>query len=146
MIFREAKATDVGEIAALLADDGLGKNREQPGSPIYTEAFARMQAQPGNVCLVGEDRGEIIACLQYTVIHGLSRSGASRAQIEGVRVAASRRGEGLGEAILQAAIKRARADGCKLVQLTTDQRREDALRFYERLGFTASHWGMKLDL
>jgi len=144
--FREATAGDLDAIAALLADDGLGKGREAPGDPVYAEAFARMSAQPGNICLVAEDAGAIVGCLQLTVIHGLSRKGASRAQIEGVRVAAGRRGTGLGQALVREAIARARDAGCGLVQLTTDMRREDAHRFYEALGFRGTHLGMKLEL
>lgn len=146
MDIRDATENDLDQIALLLADDGLGKGREVPGDPVYAEAFARMQTQPGNVYMIAEEAGAVIACLQYTVIHGLSRSGASRCQIEGVRVHTDHRGKRLGEALMQAAIDRARKDGCTLIQLTTDRRREAALRFYERLGFTASHWGMKLDL
>ena len=103
-------------------------------------------AAPGNVYMVATDGQTVVGCLQYTVIHGLSRAGASRAQIEGVRVAASHRGAGIGEALMQAAIDRARADGCSLVQLTTDKSRDRAHLFYERLGFVASHIGMKLAL
>lgn len=146
MKIREATESDLSGIAALLADDGLGRGRESTDPKVYQEAFDRMQSQQGNVYLVADEEGEPIACLQYTVIHGLSRAGASRAQIEGVRVSAAHRGKGLGEAMMQAAIERARADGCTLVQLTTDRSREDAHRFYERLGFVASHHGMKLDL
>ena len=146
MIIREAIQTDLAVIAALLADDGLGRGRESSDPEVYRRAFDRMQSQPGNVYLVAEENGDLLACLQYTVIHGLSRAGASRAQIEGVRVSAAHRGRGLGETIVNAAIARARADGCTLVQLTTDRSRTDALRFYERLGFVASHHGMKLDL
>jgi len=146
MIIRDATVADIDAIALLLADDGLGRGRERPGDPVYADAFARMRTQPDNVYLVTEEGGEVTGCLQFTVIHGLSRSGASRAQIEGVRVRTDQRGRKIGAALLNAAIERARAAGCKLVQLTTDRSREDALRFYERLGFTASHWGMKLDL
>jgi len=146
MIIREANRDDLAAIAALLADDRLGRGRESADLAIYEAAHARMQMQPGNVYLVAEDAGEILACLQYTVIHGLSRAGASRAQIEGVRVSAACRGRKLGEQLMQAAIDRARGDGCTLVQLTTDRSREDAHRFYERLGFVASHHGMKLNL
>ncbi|MCL5776603.1 GNAT family N-acetyltransferase [Limibaculum sp. FT325] len=144
--FREAAVDDLGAIAALLADDGLGRGREAPGDPAYWAAFARMSAQTGNICLVAEEGGEIIACLQLTIIHGLSRRGMSRAQIEGVRVAAGRRGTGLGQALMREAIARAREAGCGLVQLTTDLRRGDAHRFYEGLGFTGTHLGMKLEL
>ncbi len=146
LIIRDATRRDLSEIAALLADDGLGRGREADDVAVYQAAFDRMQTQPGNVYLVAEDAGRVIACLQYTVIHGLSRAGASRAQIEGVRVSADHRGRKLGESMMQSAIERARIDGCSLVQLTTDRTRENALRFYERLGFVASHNGMKLNL
>ncbi|MEM7179165.1 MAG: GNAT family N-acetyltransferase [Pseudomonadota bacterium] len=146
MIIREATAADLGQIAALLADDGLGRGREAPGDPVYAQAFARMSAQPDNVYLLAVDGDEVIGCLQFTVIHGLSRSGTSRAQIEGVRVRADQRGKRIGDALMTAAIERAQAAGCRLMQLTTDRQRDEAHRFYERLGFTASHWGMKRDL
>ncbi|MEO1723336.1 MAG: GNAT family N-acetyltransferase [Pseudomonadota bacterium] len=147
MQIREATAADLPEITALLADDGLGRNREEPGDPAYTAAFARMQAQPGNTVLVatGPD-GALLGCLQITIIHGLSRRGMTRAQIEGVRVAASTRGAGLGRQLMEAAIARARMAGCGLVQLTSDKRREDAHRFYTSLGFEATHEGLKLTL
>ena len=146
MEIRDAREDDLDAIAALLADDGLGRGREAPGDPAYAAAFRRMQNQPGNVYMLAIEDYQVIACLQYTVIHGLSRSGMSRAQIEGVRVHAEHRGRGLGETMMRAAIDRARADGCGLVQLTTDRSRDDAHRFYERLGFVASHHGMKLGL
>lgn len=143
MIIREAAEADIAAIAFLLADDGLGRGREAPGDPAYARAFAAMSAQPGNLYLVAEVAGEVIGCLQFTLIHGLSRKGASRAQIEGVRVHADHRGQKIGEALFNAAFERAASAGCALVQLTTDRQRTDALRFYERLGFEASHWGMK---
>ena len=146
MEIRDALASDLDQIAGLLADDGLGRGRERPGDPVYAKAFARMATQPGNVYLVAVEGEEVLGCLQYTLIHGLSRSGMSRAQIEGVRVSAAHRGRKIGETLMSAAIDRARADGCGLVQLTTDRQRADAHRFYERLGFVASHHGMKLSL
>ena len=145
-VIREAREDDLPEIARMLADDGLGRGREASDLGVYRDAFARMRSQPGNVYMVAVIDGRIAGCLQYTVIHGLSRAGASRAQIEGVRVDADHRGQRIGEAMMHAAIDRARADGCTLVQLTTDKRRGDAHRFYERLGFEASHVGMKLAL
>ena len=146
VIVREATQGDLPAIAALLADDGLGRGREADDPMIYQAAFDRMSAQSQNVYLVADSAGEVLGCLQYTVIHGLSRAGASRAQIEGVRVAATARGKKIGETMMQVAIDRARDDGCTLIQLTTDQRRVDARRFYERLGFEASHFGMKMGL
>ena len=146
LIVREATSGDLPTIAALLADDGLGRGREADDPMVYQAAFDRMSAQSQNVYLVADSASEVLGCLQYTVIHGLSRAGASRAQIEGVRVAANARGKKIGETMMQAAIERARSDGCKLIQFTTDQRRVDARRFYERLGFEASHFGMKMSL
>ncbi|MEM1277440.1 MAG: GNAT family N-acetyltransferase [Pseudomonadota bacterium] len=143
MRVREASLADVHQIAELLADDTLGQTREKPGDPVYLAAFARMADQPGNVILVVEEGATVIGCLQYTLIHGLSRAGTSRAQIEGVRVHSDHRSRGIGEKLVQAAIDRAQADGAKLIQLTTDQGREEAKRFYERLGFAATHWGLK---
>ena len=143
---REAGPADLDAIVALLADDGLGRGRERPGDPAYRDAFHRMQTQPGNTYLVAEIDGLLVGCLQFTLIHGLSRLGATRAQVEGVRVAASVRGQGVGEALMREAISRAKTAGASLIQLTTDRTRDDAHRFYERLGFTATHWGMKRQL
>ncbi len=145
-MIREAHEADLPAIERLLADDVLGAARESPGDPAYAAAFAAMAAQGGNVLLVAEQDGRIVACLQLTLIPGLSRRGTLRAQIEGVRVATDARGVGLGDALVQHAITRARAAGAGLVQLTTDRSRTDAQRFYERLGFEASHAGMKLIL
>jgi GNAT superfamily N-acetyltransferase len=103
-----------------------------------------MAAQGGNELFVAELDGEIVGCLQLTTISGLSRMGLKRGLVEGVRVSAARRGHGIGEALMRAAIDRAKQLGCGVVQLTTDVRRTDAHRFYERLGFKATHVGMKL--
>ncbi len=147
--FRAATGADLPAIVRMLADDDLGAARETCAEPLpaaYRDAFEAMRAQGGNEYLLAELDREIAGCLQLTVIPGLSRRGMRRAQIEGVRVAADFRGRGVGEALFRHAIQRARAAGCGLVQLTTDKARPDALRFYERLGFAASHEGMKLDL
>lgn len=151
--FRRARPADLPAIVALLADDDLGRGREDPGLPPnrrYAEAFDAIVADP-NQCLavaVAAEGGReaVVGCLQLSFIPGLSRQGAWRCQIESVRIAASRRGEGLGRAMFEWAIEEARGRGCSLVQLTTDKKRADAQRFYASLGFVASHEGMKLDL
>lgn len=143
LTIREATEADIHAIVALLTDDAIGETRERPGDPAYREAFARMATQEGNIELVAERDGTVVGCLQLTMIAGLSRAGQMRAQIEGVRVATSARGEGVGEAMVRDALARAEEAGCALAQLTTDVRRADAKRFYERLGFEATHWGMK---
>lgn len=145
---RSAIAADLPAILALLADDALGRGREAPAAEraAYERAFAAIEDDPNNLLVVMEDAGDIIGCFQLTLIPGLSRKGAWRGQIESVRVAAHRRGQGLGEKMMHWAIAECRRRGCALVQLTTDKRRPDAHRFYERLGFVASHEGMKLQL
>jgi ribosomal protein S18 acetylase RimI-like enzyme len=146
---RLARRADVPVIVRLLADDPIGSTREQPEEPLaqaYWDAFDAITAQGGNEVLVAEAAGEVVGCLQLTVIPGLSRTGMMRGQLEGVRVSARHRGRGIGESLVRAALERARGHGCRLVQLTTDRTRADALRFYEGLGFEASHIGMKLTL
>lgn len=146
---RVARREDIPAIVRLLADDALGATREEATDPLpaaYGEAFDAIVAQRGNEVLVAEAEGAVVGCLQLTIIPGLSRRGMARGQIEAVRVARGQRGRGIGERLVRDAIERARAAGCGLVQLTTDRARPDAHRFYERLGFTASHVGMKLPL
>jgi ribosomal protein S18 acetylase RimI-like enzyme len=146
---RTARRDDVPAIVRLLADDALGATRERPGEPLaqaYWDAFDAMTAQGGNEVLVADDAGEVVGCVQLTVIPGLSRAGMTRGQLEGVRVSARHRGRGIGETLVRAAVERAREGGCRLVQLTSDRTRVDAQRFYQRLGFEATHVGMKLAL
>ncbi|MGE4218814.1 MAG: N-acetyltransferase family protein [Alphaproteobacteria bacterium] len=149
ILLRDAVKADLPAIVALLADDPIAAGRETPADPLpdsYAAAFDAMTAQPGNVVILAEIEGRIAGCLQLTFIPGLTRTGSLRAQVEGVRVAGGWRGHGIGETLMQEAIRRSREAGCGLIQLTTDQGRTDARRFYERLGFTASHFGMKLAL
>jgi ribosomal protein S18 acetylase RimI-like enzyme len=146
---RPASRDDVPAIVALLADDPLGKTRETHSDPLpeaYRQAFDDIAAQRGNHLVVADRAGAIVGCLQLTIIPGLARRGVKRGQIEGVRVSAACRGQGLGEKLVRHAVAVARDEGCGLVQLTSDNSRAEAHRFYERLGFVASHVGMKLVL
>jgi ribosomal protein S18 acetylase RimI-like enzyme len=146
---RRARREDVAAIVALLADDPLGRERETNADPppdVYRQAFDDIAAQGGNFLFVAERRGTVTGCLQLTIIPGLSRRGMKRGLIEAVRIGAACRGQGVGEELVRHAIEIARAAGCGLVQLTSDRSRTDAHRFYERLGFVASHVGMKLGL
>jgi GNAT superfamily N-acetyltransferase len=146
-LIRPVSAADLPAIVALLADDPLGAARESPDDlTLYTAAFERLQADPGNEVLVAERAGAVVGTLQLTVVPGLSRRGSTRAIIEAVRIAADQRGGGLGTLLIRHAIDEARRRGCTLVQLTSDATRTDAHRFYERLGFVASHVGFKLQL
>jgi len=149
LTLRRAVATDLPALVALLADDVLGKSREDatlPPRPTYVAAFEAIDRDPNQYLAVAERDGRIIGCLQLSFIPGLSRQGLWRGQIESVRIAADARGEGMGRTLFEWAIAQCRERQCGLVQLTTDKQRPDARRFYESLGFTASHEGMKLDL
>jgi ribosomal protein S18 acetylase RimI-like enzyme len=149
VVFRSATVDDLPAIVALLMDDPLGKLREDlstPLNPAYLAAFEAIERDPNQLLAVADEAGEVVGCLQLSFLPGLSHLGMWRGQIEAVRVASSRRGSGIGKAMIQWAIEQCRGRGCGLVQLTTDKRRVDARRFYEALGFKASHEGMKLAL
>ncbi|EPD56673.1 MULTISPECIES: GNAT family N-acetyltransferase [unclassified Streptomyces] len=144
---RPATADDLPAIVAMLADDPLGAQRESPDDLTpYLTAWERLASDPNQHVVVAVREGRVVGTLQLTVIPGLSRRGATRSIIEGVRVHADERGSGLGTRFIEWAIDESRRQGCQLVQLTSDASRTDAHRFYERLGFTASHVGFKLQL
>ena len=144
---RDATPDDLIAIVALLADDPLGATRESIDDMApYRAAFDRIGADPNQRLIVADLDGTVVGVLQLTFIPGLTYEGATRAQIEGVRVAAAHRSSGIGQRIVEWAIDASRAAGCRLLQLTTDRSRPEALAFYERLGFTPSHHGLKLDL
>lgn len=147
--FRKAQKDDVGVIVEMLADDPLGAKRECFESPLpqsYYEAFESIDSDPNNELVVATVDSQIVGVLQLTFIPYLTYQGGWRALIEGVRVASEFRSKGIGREMFQWAIDRARKRGCHMLQLTMDKARPDALRFYESLGFTASHEGMKLQL
>lgn len=148
--FRLATAADLPSIVRLLADDALGAQRERLEDPLpaaYLAAFEAIARDANNEVVVAEDeQGAAVAVLQLTFTPHLTHQGGWRATIEGVRVDARLRGSGLGRRLMAWAIDRARVRGCHLVQLTTDKQRPEARRFYESLGFVASHEGMKLKL
>ncbi|MEV5509159.1 GNAT family N-acetyltransferase [Streptomyces orinoci] len=145
--FRRATADDIPAIVALLADDPLGAQRESPGDLApYRAAFTELDRDPNQRLTVAVRDGRVVGTLQLTLIPGLSRRGATRALVEAVRVHPEERGHGLGTELLRWAIDTARAEGCALLQLTSDATRVDAHRFYERLGFQATHLGFKYPL
>jgi len=147
---RPARPEDVQALVDLIAADQLGATRDgvrdAADLAAYTAAFEAIAADPAHILVVAEMAGEIVGTMQLSFLPGLARRGALRAQIEAVRVAESSQGSGLGTAMMGWAIDEARRHGCALVQLTTDKSRLDAHRFYQRLGFVASHEGMKLAL
>jgi GNAT superfamily N-acetyltransferase len=150
VVLRTATAADLPAIVELLAADQLGATRDgvrdEADLATYTAAFSCIDADPAHLLVVAEQAGRIVGTFQLSFLPGLARRGALRAQIEAVRVAESQRGAGLGEAMMRWAIDESSRRGCALVQLTSDKARTDAHRFYARLGFVASHEGMKLRL
>jgi ribosomal protein S18 acetylase RimI-like enzyme len=147
-LVRRATLADVPVLVALLADDPLGAARESTADGLapYERAFAQVDADPAHLLVVLQEGDDVLGTLQLTFLPGLSRRGALRAQLEAVRIRADRRGRGLGEAMIRWALAEARRRGCATVQLTTDRSRTGAHRFYERLGFGATHVGYKMDL
>lgn len=147
--FRLATEQDLDKIVKMLADDHLGRKRERYEQPLpdnYIMAFHAITSDPNNELIVACQENEIIGVQQITFTPYITHQGGWRATIEGVRTASSVRGKGVGTELIQWAIKRAKDRGCHLVQLTTDKKRPNALRFYERLGFKATHEGLKLKL
>ncbi|MGA5420899.1 GNAT family N-acetyltransferase [Streptomyces lavendulocolor] len=144
---RPATPADIPAIVAMLADDPLGAQRESPDDLTpYTAAFERLAGDPNQHLVVAVRAEQVVGTLQLTIIPGLSRRGATRSIIEGVRVHADERGGGLGTQLIEWAIAESQRRQCRLVQLTSDATRTDARRFYERLGFEASHVGFKMPL
>ena len=147
MQLRTATHDDLVDIVRMLADDPLGAKRERFELPLpesYERAFRAIDDDPNQELTVAEANGKVIGVLQITFIPYLTYQGGWRALVEGVRVDSSQRGKGIGRRLFEHAIERAKARHCHLVQLTTDKARPEALRFYESLGFRASHEGMKL--
>jgi GNAT superfamily N-acetyltransferase len=146
--FRTAALADLPAIVALLADDELGNRREAAGPTLderYVAAFRAIEADSNQRLVVAVDSlGTVVGTLQLSFIPGIARTGAWRGQIEAVRIAAPLRSAGVGQQMFEWAISECRSRGCSIVQLTTDKSRPDAHRFYEKLGFVASHEGYKL--
>ena len=147
--FRPGQREDLEALVRLLADDFLGEKREEFTLPLpagYELALDAILADPNNEILVACRAGVVVASLQVTYTPSLSYRGSWRATIESVRTARALRGRGIGTAFLRWTLERIRDRGCRIVQLSTNKHRPDAKRFYERLGFHASHEGMKLEL
>ncbi len=147
--FRAATAADLPVLVAMLVDDALGAKREddsQPLNPAYLNAFEEIDRDPNNALMVIEIDGNIAGMLQLTFIPYLTHIGAWRCLVEGVRIHPDYRDRGLGRLFFEWAIDAARNRGCRIIQLTSDKQRPDALRFYESLGFSATHEGFKLKL
>ncbi|MEP0986604.1 GNAT family N-acetyltransferase [Ekhidna sp.] len=147
MNIRKAIETDIPAIVSLLASDALGSERENYTLPIpesYIKAFQNITSNSNQYLIVVEDADEIIGTAQLSLISYMTYQGGIRAQIEAVRIKSDRRGSGIGEQLFKWMISKAKDKGAHLIQLTTDKKRPEALRFYEKVGFKASHEGLKM--
>lgn len=145
-MFREAAIADLPTLVSLLGDDILGQTRESRDLAPYQLAFKAISEDPNHSIVVMEIDQQLVGCAQLSFLPNLTYEGSWRAQIEGVRIASSHRGQGLGAQLFKELIDRAKARRCRMVQLTTNKSRPDAISFYEGLGFEATHEGMKLSL
>ncbi|NNE76797.1 MAG: GNAT family N-acetyltransferase [Pricia sp.] len=147
---RIAKRKDLNAIVQLLSEDPLGKKREDYQIPLpnrYYRAFEKIASDPNQELVVVEGAaGEVIGTLQLSFLRYLTYQGGMRAQIEAVRVHNAYRGKGIGRQLFEWAIQRAKEKGAHVVQLTTDKKRPNAISFYKKIGFVASHEGMKLHI
>lgn len=147
--FRPARREDLPECVRLLSDDPLGCQRESDTFPLpesYPAAFEAIDRDANNELVVAESNGAVIGMLQLTFLPNLTYQGSWRAQIEGVRIDPQFRSLGIGEKLIAWAVQRSEQRGCRMVQLTSDKNRPEAIRFYEKLGFVPSHEGLKLHL
>lgn len=148
MKYRAARKEDVPSIVAMIAHDKLGKLREDYKDPLpekYYQAFQNIDSDPNQELIVIESEdNKIIGTMQLSFIQYLTYQGGIRAQIEAVRIHEDERGKGIGENLFLWAIERAKERGAHLLQLTTDKKRPEAIKFYRKLGFVDSHEGMKL--
>lgn len=149
LIYRDATEADLPAIVALLADDALGAAREHPAMPLapsYYEAFRAIEATPYQRLLVALEEDAVVGTMQLLLIPAISRGGSWRGQIEAVRIASPMRGNGLGAAFVRWAVEQCRSSGCVSVQLTSDNKRVEAHRFWSRMGFEPTHQGFKIGL
>ncbi len=147
--FHEATREDIPDIVRLLSDDPLGSLRELDVAPLpgsYYSAFEAINRDPNNELVVAKSAGSVVGTLQITFIPFVTYCGSWRALIEGVRIDRRFRSRGIGRELISWAVERSKLRGCHMVQLTSDKNRPEAIRFYERLGFVASHEGLKLHL
>ena len=149
LTYRDATPADLPFIIALIVEDSVVAIDDDPAdaaSPAYVDALAAITADPNQEMLIAERDGVPVGCFQLSYLPGLMRRGMWRGQIEVVHIAAAHRNAGLGSEMMRWAVERCRARRCGMVQLTSNKKRLDAHRFYERLGFAKTHEGFKLYL
>ncbi len=146
LVYRAATPGDLPFIVALIVEDNVIDTGDDPADALhadYRDALAAIDADPNQEMLIVELDGEPVGCFQLSYLPGLMRRGMWRGQIEVVHVSAAKRSLGIGSEMMRWALEHCREKGCAMVQLTSNKKRLDAHRFYERLGFSRSHEGFK---
>lgn len=146
---RKATINDLMAIVKLLFDDELGHKRESNEAILdqrYIEAFQKIDADPNHYLMIVENGQEIIGTCHLIIMPSLTFKGSTRMQIEAVRIAKKYRGQKIGTWMIEKAIAYGKSKGASIIQLTTNKKRSDMKDFYTKLGFEASHEGMKLYL
>jgi ribosomal protein S18 acetylase RimI-like enzyme len=147
VLCRKAVLADLHSIVELLMDDELGKSREDNTNiKKYEQVFNLIDRDPNQYLMVVEGEGALIGTCHLTLMPSLSFQGSIRLNIEAVRIAADYRSKGIGAWMITQAIEYGRKNGASFIQLATNKKREKAKKFYEKLGFEATHEGMKLYL
>lgn len=149
LTYRNATAADLPFIIALIVEDSVIQTDDDPadaGHAEYVDALAEITADPNEEMIIVDEDGVAVGCFQLSYLPGLMRRGMKRGQIEVVHVAETHRNRGIGGEMMRWAVERCRQNNCSMVQLTSNKKRTDAHRFYERLGFLKSHEGFKLYL
>ena len=146
---RKATINDLRSIIELLVEDELGQTREQLSDTLderYIKAFNQISNDPNQYLMVVDLNDKIVGTCHLTIIPSLTFQGSTRLLIEAVRVSSAHRGKKIGEWVMKQTVQFGESNGASIMQLTTNKKRADAKRFYERLGFNATHEGMKLYL
>lgn len=149
LAYRAARPEDLPYLVELIVEDSVISTNDDPADAMaadYRAALAAIDADPNEEMIIAELDGRRVGCFQLSYLPGIMRRGMWRGQIEMVHVQGGRQGQGIGTQMMRWAVERCRERGCGMVQLTSNKKRPDAHRFYERLGFLKSHEGFKLYL
>ncbi len=146
LTYRKAVEADLPYIVQLLTEDAVRVTDDRPDEPFhprYVAAMRELDSDPNQMMMLAVLNGETVGTIQLTFIPGIAGLGTKRCLVEAVHISPAHRSKGLGTQMIQWAIEQARHRGCGMVQLTSNKKRLDAHRFYERLGFLKSHEGFK---
>jgi GNAT superfamily N-acetyltransferase len=152
LVLRRASAADLASLMLLLADDPVSASRGDRAAAADRQAYSLALEEivddwSNDILLAVDEDGRAVGTMQLTRLPGMSRRGSARLLVEAVRVRSDARSLGIGSAMMRWVMQVAATTlAVGVVQLTSDTSRTDAHRFYERLGFAASHVGFKYQI